>query len=801
MTYLNIGPSVSEPFPSQLPTPPFSARLPGSVQSSTPGSDPGDSLHEPLSVHHPVQNIELSSKRTISKSLPSPPSSGQYQNPLPTSPRMHIQYQVAPGYDSAPGKEHRNVTAMVRLVGPSDAKNLEAIPATESESSAAATTKIYQRFFARPQTTKDLFAKISRAPELLSRPITADLRFDVQTEHKIDFLRQSIGEEDQTYLQNTGNFLLEGPINIRIASESQTLRCYLFEKLLLMVKGHATQQLADQSGALSGVIVLAQIEDLLLLPERSGPAIRIILGRHTGVHTVDCRFEDQSSKMKWLSALQDASRIESRSPPKTNRSTVSPRHLKELPVIPPGFKEARGARTSVPMPSEKLEPIVLPQSMNVSLEESRSVYSCTPVDCVVVVPVSSSMKGLKFACLQEALSSLVAGLNPQDRFGLILYGVDTGQISVEIELNQALDIRYSCGVVEHLRLHKKHDSGQDIMVALHRALRMFGESAPRHCLSHMLVLSDSAHLMPDMSEAVSHLFKARRIMVHNFGYGPTHDMSPLVALSEDTYGSYTFIKDFAGLKDSILACFTGLRAISHADLCLYFVVPNQMGTISIKIKQIIGANHSRICPDGQTGKIWIPALYYCQTRDFLVDLVIEGPPDEAITSLDILQASTSFRHPARTDCFIKSKYSAKLSISPMVSPNAPSAFDSLITIRQLELLVCDVLSRTLQLMGGSQKPAALCALSEAQKVLKKMTTIHPFDAVNKGLILDLYSDLAQISNAAMSEQGFDHFGKKQVVHLIQALRDQKAWTVDLKSSRRYHVNTKNDPGMVQMSKE
>ena len=53
-----------------------------------------------------------------------------------------------------------------------------------------------------------------------------------------------------------------------------------------------------------------------------------------------------------------------------------------------------------------------------------------PLDIIVVIPVSSSMQGLKITLLRDALRFLVANLGDKDRMGLVTFGSSTGGMAV-----------------------------------------------------------------------------------------------------------------------------------------------------------------------------------------------------------------------------------------------------------------------------------------------------------------------------------------------------------------------------------
>ena len=57
-----------------------------------------------------------------------------------------------------------------------------------------------------------------------------------------------------------------------------------------------------------------------------------------------------------------------------------------------------------------------------------SISSHVPVDMVVVIPVSSSMQGLKITLLRDALKFLVQNLGERDRMGLVTFGSSGGGV-------------------------------------------------------------------------------------------------------------------------------------------------------------------------------------------------------------------------------------------------------------------------------------------------------------------------------------------------------------------------------------
>ena len=61
-----------------------------------------------------------------------------------------------------------------------------------------------------------------------------------------------------------------------------------------------------------------------------------------------------------------------------------------------------------------------------SLPSSQPLH--VPMDIVVVIPVSSSMQGLKISLLRDSVKFLVANLGERDRMGLVTFGSNGGGV-------------------------------------------------------------------------------------------------------------------------------------------------------------------------------------------------------------------------------------------------------------------------------------------------------------------------------------------------------------------------------------
>lgn len=785
---------------SQLPTPPFSANITdftklGTISKSYVASIQSESTAAAGLVHDTrLLSLPKLSPKPVNLSLAegilSPPSTGPQHCVKLKNPKVYMDYQCS----SAPGRENssRRVQALVSIKVdanevPDHDQNLESCRRRSIPHQAC------HKINERPHTSNNYTGCKNPSvdtPGFTVRPITATVCSQILTEQKIAFLQKKLNNWNQGGYEETGVYLTESPVHISISKIKRTFRCYLFERVLILESACDNSSTAKQRDCIKATFQTANMTDVQELFDAEGRFIRVCLIADSPFAHFDCRFEDEDSAERWIKLLTRITRPPQATKPTAHLATTGLHEtvqevFEALPTIPPGFKEARSTRTSSTTTTINVTPIIVPNQPQIAPALSTKDVSRVPVDLVVIMPVSSSMKGLRLASMKKFLCTLLVDkVNSFDRFGLVLYGLKGGA-SAEIHLGQIRDPVSCCKIVKEVEAQERYVSGQDVQTALQLACRMFGERSPRHCLSHIMLLSDSAHLVPDLSETIVPLCKAQRLMVHSFGYGPTHDTTPLVTLANQTYGSYNFVRDFVDLHDSFVACFDGFTAISHVDLCIHLTVP--ISTDSAKIVSIIGANRSKISTDGRSAKIWIPSLCYGQSRDVLVNLDVDTVLTSGGQTVAMLQAATTFRHLTREGCFVKLRKLCSLSIPSTELCCTTDSFNAPIRTRQCELLLCDTLLRILQLMAGVQKMAALHAISEFQRLLRALTRSLPFQPEQASVLMDLHTDLDQIFTLALSEQQFEQVGRKRVIKLIEALKDQRAWTVDFNSTQRYVI--------------
>jgi hypothetical protein len=229
----------------------------------------------------------------------------------------------------------------------------------------------------------------------------------------------------------------------------QELECYLFGEMLICVKerrGQRAQQWAEGSPSgtarglkttrcsLKGSILIKKhfndVQDTSTMEENI-----LTLGLTVpDLKQFHMKFENRNQLKLWQQALLDLNATET-SPvrsPEFDRGEFSGEDEDEWQRMP-SSASARpqrvsslasswgGARSATTAPTEYTgfarSPVV------------QAVHH-VPVDVVVVVPISSSMQGVKINLVRDALRFMVANLGERDRMGLVTFGSAGGGVPI-----------------------------------------------------------------------------------------------------------------------------------------------------------------------------------------------------------------------------------------------------------------------------------------------------------------------------------------------------------------------------------
>jgi hypothetical protein len=259
------------------------------------------------------------------------------------------------------------------------------------------------------------------SPEELEET-TEELRMRVDNWHGLEF-------------QRFGSLRLHGTVRVGKDRQSwQELECYLFGEMLICVKEKKTNQppiVADSGRKLSRCTLKGSILIKKHLKQVQPVLSEQILTLNLSVNelpTFHLQFQDLGQLELWHRALLDL-----HSPPQTYRIPDydldnSGTDDEEYGRYSRGVGRANSTASSYGNPKSATT-APTEYSSHRPLSDRRIPSSPhVPVDVVVVVPVSSSMQGLKIQLLKDALRFMVSSLGDRDRMGLVTFGSSGGGV-------------------------------------------------------------------------------------------------------------------------------------------------------------------------------------------------------------------------------------------------------------------------------------------------------------------------------------------------------------------------------------
>jgi hypothetical protein len=245
-----------------------------------------------------------------------------------------------------------------------------------------------------------------------------------------------------------GKLRLYGTIRVGKDKQSwQELECFLFAEMLICVKEKRSsvhhQQWDDPNTprqgtrcTLKGSILikkhlnevtetgkaqLGQTEKITLSNLR--PADENILTLSLSVAELPSfhlRFDNRNQLKLWQQALLDLNAIEGSPVRSPDYDLSEPEEEDWQRLTNP--KRVSSVNSSYGPRSVTTAPTEYTSSRNVRLPAAVHV----PIDIVVVVPVSSSMQGVKMSLVRDALKFMVQNLGERDRMGLVTFGSSGG---------------------------------------------------------------------------------------------------------------------------------------------------------------------------------------------------------------------------------------------------------------------------------------------------------------------------------------------------------------------------------------
>ncbi|CAO2651582.1 Nn.00g041520.m01.CDS01 [Neocucurbitaria sp. VM-36] len=690
--------------------------------------------HEGRRHDYDVQSMEtsLSSPRGLLKS-PIPPPTVTVRSEFPTLSRS---------------RQQQSLTCLVTVEvvegkwrpDPSDMRGPPPLPSIASASESFGREK-------SPANSRQFEPQYEPA-EVLDE-ITEDLHARVDNWHGLDFSR-------------FGKLRLHGHIRVGKDRQSwQELECYLFSEMLICVKEKkvAPQPQWDGSELPANKKTKCTLKGSILIKkhlnqvEHSQEDLILTLSLSVAeLPSFHLQFQNRSQLELWRRALMDirldfptSNRMADFEQDNSGTEDDDYRRPKRVSSVNSSYGAARSTMTA---PTEYT-------SSRVGIPEPRLAASIhVPIDVVVVIPVSSSMQGLKINLLRDTLRFLVHNLGERDRMGLVTFGSSGGGVPIVGMTSKAW--RDWPKVLDSIRPVGQKSLRADVVDGANVAMDLLMQRKSSNPLSSILLISDSSTSDTESVDFVISRAEAAKVSIHSFGLGLTHKPDTMIELSTRTKASYTYVKDWMMLRECVAGCLGSLQNTSHQNVKLKLRLPEGSPAKFVKIS---GALQITKRATGRDAEASLGDLRFGDKRDILVQLAISpdsgspeqlpqdpwetivsglealgGPLDQdesrtlSVEEVPLIQADLTYGDILREGTLSHLPRPSLLAITLLPSgpkksptgrpPTPPIPPHPHVVQRRMELLTSDMLTRALTLVSRGQHERAHHLLKETRSILK-----------------------------------------------------------------------------------
>lgn len=574
--------------------------------------------------------------------------------------------------------------------------------------------------------------------------IAEDLRTRVDNWHGLEF-------------QRFGKLRLHGHMRVGKDRESwQELECYLFGEMLICVKEKKVAEANQYDDMGKRKPVRYNLKGSILIKKHL-KSIEVasdepILSLNLSVSELPyfyLRFQSRNQLELWRRALMDLHPVENQ-----------PRH-NDYDLDVSGAEEddyrtnriQRQASINSSYGAAKSNNTAITDYTNPDVEAPSIDSFHIPLDIVVVIPVSSSMQGLKITLLRDALKFLVQNLGPRDRMGLVTFGSSGGGVPLVGMTTKSWNGWNK--ILDSIRPVGQKSLRADVVEGANVAMDLLMQRKFNNPVSTILLISDSSTSDPDSVDFVVSRAEAAKVSIHSFGLGLTHKPDTMIELSTRTKGSYLYVKDWMMLRECVAGCLGGMQTTSHQNVKLKLRLPEGSPAKFVKIS---GALHTTKRATGRDAEAALGDLRFGDKRDVLVQLVIQpdnatqdnmpqdpweslvsglealgGGPDGdeqrvlSVEEVPLIQADLTYGDLLRDGHLTHSPRPSLLAIT-MLPPNPKSKGQRpatppipphpSIVQRRMELLTSDMLTRALTLVSRGQHDRGQHLLNETRSILK-----------------------------------------------------------------------------------
>lgn len=259
--------------------------------------------------------------------------------------------------------------------------------------------------------------------------------------------------------------------------------------------------------------------------------------------------------------------------------------------------------------------------------------------------------------------------------------------------------------------------------------------------------------------------EAANMPIHSFGYGRSHDPASLWLVSNNTGGTYTFVKDWYDLQSCIAGCVGGMMSMGLLNMKLHLKVVDGN---HFQVRKVSGGPTAILSSDGRNVDIDLGELRYGERKEMLVELELDnsdgrtqdptarrggphqrslnatdqfvaqmgldtlsigdspdladGMMDRMIDEVPVFEVDGSFFDPAAAKSVSRLAHPVLLTVTmlpatPSRARAPPIGSDPVIVRRRMEILTADMITRALVLVSRKNMAQAKTIMSETKRVL------------------------------------------------------------------------------------
>ena len=269
-------------------------------------------------------------------------------------------------------------------------------------------------------------------------------------------------------------------------------------------------------------------------------------------------------------------------------------------------------------------------SISASELSSDEAITRAPIDIVVALDVSGSMRVEKLDLCKNTLKLLLRELHHDDRFCLISF---SDEAKVEVPMLKVNDNqkRVAMHTIDHLHVKGRTNIASAISLAAQIAN---GVPHPNKVRSVFLLTDGQANVGPtDAKDLVDltklfvdsgHNPRTPPISLHTFGYGPEPDHKLLLDMAKSTAGgSFYPVRDKSQVASAFGDAIGGILSVVAHNVSLMISVPVEASRCGTEIIAVHHENKTEVAEG--VYQVYLGDLYAEETRDIIFEVSLACP--------------------------------------------------------------------------------------------------------------------------------------------------------------------------------